>query len=78
MRREGGIGFLLHGQLPPGEDMVISISATEGGRHFRADEGTVPSSYLSRTFHLIADGEPDGATAPGSATCSIPMEGRRS
>lgn len=65
MRREGGIGFLLHGQLPPGsEDMVIGISATEGGRHFRADEGTVfSSSYpLSRTFHLITDGEPDGAT----------------
>lgn len=62
--REGGIGFLLSGKLPSGaEDMVIGVSATESGRYVEADDETVFSSAypLSRTLHLVTDGEPDGA-----------------
>lgn len=64
MRRDGGIGFLLHGQLQPAdESMVVGISAAEGGRYVRPDESAVFSSTypLARMFHLVTDGEPDGA-----------------
>lgn len=62
--REGGIGFLLSGKLPAGaEDMVVGVSAAEKGRYMTVDEESAFSSAypLSRTFHLVTDGGPDGA-----------------
>lgn len=62
--REGAIGFLLYGLMPTdAEDMMIEISVTEHGRPTVPEETTVYSSAypLSRTFHLVTDGEPDGA-----------------
>lgn len=64
IRRDGGIGFLLRGQVQPAdESMVVGISAAEGSRYIKPDEGAVFSSAypLSRTLHLVMDGEPDGA-----------------
>lgn len=64
MGREGGIGFLLHGQVMPAhEDMVIGIASSDGGRYVMPSEETAFSSAypLARPFRLITNGAPDGA-----------------